>query len=184
MSGLDKVLISDIMGSFVSEVPPTPFVSYCVVCKVFLTNDEMLYVKGRVFHKDCFEGHGNEFPDINQDVISLNSNAKVKLVQLKNLKLRQHGGVNKSKPSPKHKTKTKRKSKKKRPKKKTVKKRRATTKRKKTKNQSRKKKTSRKKRTATKRRKKSRRSARKTSRKASRRPSRRRTPKKKTRRRR
>ena len=175
MSGLDKVLISDMMSSFVSEAPPTPFVSYCVVCKVFLTIDEMVYEKGHVFHKDCFESNGKDFPDVNHALNSLNSNAKVKLVQLKNLKVRQLGGIVQKSSASKPKLKTKRKSKKKRPKRKTVKKRRSSSKRKKIK----KKRSTAKRRTSTKKRKK----PRKTSR-VRKRPSRRRSTKRKTRRRR
>ena len=184
MSGLDKVLISNMMDSFVKETPPAPFVSYCVVCNVFLTKDEMLYEKGHVFHKDCYEEHGKEYPDVNHDLISQNNNAKVQLIQLKNLKERQLEGPNKSSSGPKRKTKTKRKLKKKRPKRKTVKKKRTSSKRKKIKKHSRRKRTSAKRRTATKKRKKSKRTIRKTRSKIRKRPSRRRTSKKKTRRRR
>jgi len=173
MSGLDKVLISDIMGSFVSEAPPTPFVSYCVACNVFLTQDEMVYEKGHVFHKDCFEKHGMDFPDVNHELNSLNSNAKVQLVQLKNLKLRQQAGLVKKSSRAKPKIKTKRKSKKKRPKRKTVKKRSSSSKIKK-------KRSTAKRRTATKKRKK----PRKTRSGVRKRPSRRRLTKRKTRRRR
>jgi hypothetical protein len=177
MSGLDKILISDMMGSFVSEAPPIPFVSYCVVCNVFLTQDEMVYEKGHVFHKDCFESHGKDYPDVNHALNSLNSNAKVQLVQLKNLKIRKQAGLVQKRTASKPKPKTKRKVKKKRPKRKTVKKRSVSSKRKKT--YSRKKRSSGKKRTFTKKRKKSKKSSRKTRSKP-----RRRTAKKKTRRRR
>jgi hypothetical protein len=186
MSGLDKVLISDMMESFVIEAPPSPFVSYCVVCNVFLTKDEMVYEKGNVFHRDCFEKHGKEFPDINQDLISQNSNAKVQLIQLKNLKVRQLGTLNQSSftPKPQAKAKTKRKSKKKRPKRKMEKKRRSSAKRKKTKKRSKKNRTSTKRRIVIERRKKSRRSVRKTRSGVKRRPARRRTSQRKTKRRR
>ena len=179
MSELDKVLISDMMGGFVSEVPPTPFVSYCVACNVFLTRDEMVYEKGLVFHKDCFEKRGKDFPDVNHALNALNNNAKVQLVQLKNLKIRKQAGLVKKSSGSKPKRKTKKKSKKKRPKRKIAKRRRSSSKRKKTK----KKRTPSKRRYATKRRKKSRKSSRKTKRRVRKRPSRRRT-KRKTRRRR
>jgi hypothetical protein len=172
MSGQDKTLISDMMESFVSKAPTTPFVSYCVVCNVFLTQDEMVYEKGHVFHKDCFEKHGKDFPNINHDLNSLNSNAKVQLIQLKNLKIRKLGGLTKDNSSskPRAKTKTKRKSKKKRPK------------RKKTKKQSRKKRASVKKRRVVKKRKKSKKSSRKTKSGIRKRPVRRRTSHRKTKR--
>ncbi len=171
MSGLDKALISAMMESFVNEAPPTPFVSYCVVCKVFLTEDEMMYKKGLVFHKDCFDQHGKEFPEVDQDLINQNSNAKIQLVQLKNLKVRQLGSSDQSSSSPK-------------PKRKTAKKRRSSSKRKKAKKRSSKKRTSAKRRAATNRRKKPRKSARKSRRLVRRRPSRRRTSRRKTKRRR
>ena len=104
MSGLDKVLISDMMESFVTEAPPIPFVSYCVVCHVFLTKEEMVYEKGQVFHRQCFEEHGKEFPNVNRELTSQNTNAKLQLIQLKNLKARQIGVLSTSN-APKNKTK-------------------------------------------------------------------------------
>jgi hypothetical protein len=137
MSGLDKILISDMMEGFVTESPPIPFVSYCVVCKVFLTKDEMIYEKGHVFHKDCFEQHGKDFPIINQDLVSQNTNAKLQLIQLKNLKIRQLEQRSSKKPrsiSRKSKKKSpKRKKLAKRKKKTTKSKRRTSTKKRKTK---------------------------------------------------
>lgn len=174
MSGQDKTLISDMMEGFVSEAPPTPFVSYCVVCNVFLTQEEMVYEKGLVFHKDCFAEHGKDYPVVNYALNSLNRNAKVQLVKLKNLKIRQMGGLDQksSRSKPKIKSKS---SKKKIAKRKTVKKRKSSSKKKGKKQKSRKK-PLRKKRIVLKRRKPgkrtskpSRRSARKTTRKTRRR---------------
>lgn len=130
MSAKDKILISDMMESFVSEVPAKPFVSFCVVCNKGVIIEEMMYEKGRVFHKDCFDKYGKNFPAINQDLLSQSTNAKVELVQLKNLQVRMTGtnpGTSISRP--KTTKKSKRKTKKQRPKKRLVKKKRATSKR-------------------------------------------------------
>src|SRR3990172_4007910 len=91
MSSKDKVLISDMMESFVSEVPAKPFVTFCVVCNKGVISEDMMYEKGRVFHKDCYDKYGENFPAINQDLLSQSTNAKVELVQLKNLKVRMTG---------------------------------------------------------------------------------------------
>src|SRR3990172_1368015 len=82
MSSKDKVLISDMMESFVSEVPAKPFVTFCVVCNKGVISEDMMYEKGRVFHKDCYDKYGKNFPAINQDLLSQSTNAKVELVQV------------------------------------------------------------------------------------------------------
>ncbi|MGQ0790663.1 MAG: hypothetical protein ACT4NJ_00370 [Nitrosopumilaceae archaeon] len=137
MSSKDKTLISDMMESFVSEVPAKPFVSFCVVCNKGVIIEEMIYEKGRVFHKDCYDKYGKNFPAINQDLLSESTNAKVELVQLKNLKVRM-AGTNPSSSISKPKTmkKSKRKTKKKRPKRLVVKRKRTVTKRRITKKRS------------------------------------------------
>lgn len=94
MSSKDKTLISDLMESFVSEAPANPFVSFCVACNKGVIKEEMIYEKGKVFHKDCFTKHGSNYPPVNQELLSVNTNAKVQLVQLKNLKVRIIGGSN------------------------------------------------------------------------------------------
>lgn len=130
MSSKDKTLISDMMESFVSEVPAKPFVTFCVVCNKGVISEEMIYEKGSVFHKDCYDKYGKNFPAINQDLLSQNTNAKVELVQLKNLKVRMAGtnpssSISKPKPT----KKSKRKTKKKRPKRRVAKRKRTFTKR-------------------------------------------------------
>jgi PAB1-binding protein PBP1 len=114
MSSKDKTLIADMMDSFVSDVPANPFVSFCVACNKGVIKEEMVYEKGKVFHKDCFTKHGSNFPPVNQELLSVNTNAKVQLVQLKNLKVRMSGGSNQGSTKPKTKTKkiSKRKTKK------------------------------------------------------------------------
>jgi len=130
MSSKDKVLISDMMESFVSEVPAKPFVTFCVVCNKGVISEDMIYEKGRVFHKDCYDKYGKNFPAINQDLLSQSTNAKVELVQLKNLKVRMTGtNPGSSISRPKTTKKSKRKTKKKRPKRRVVKRKRTAAKR-------------------------------------------------------
>ena len=130
MSSKDKVLISDMMESFVSEVPAKPFVTFCEGCNKGVISEEMIYEKGRSFHKDCYDKYGKNFPAINQDLLSQSTNTKVELVQLKNLKVRMTG-TNPSRPIsiPKITKKSKRKTKKQRPKRRIAKKKRKISKR-------------------------------------------------------
>ncbi|HXV67212.1 MAG TPA: LIM domain-containing protein [Nitrosopumilaceae archaeon] len=115
MSSKDKILISDLMEGFVSEVPAKPFVTFCVACNKGIITEDMLYEKGKAFHKECFEKFGKNFPAVNQDLLSQSTNAKVELVQLKNLKIRMTGAPKPNIVSrPKTKKKTKRKIKKQR----------------------------------------------------------------------
>lgn len=112
MSSKDKTLIADLMESFVSDVPANPFVSFCVECNKGVIKEEMIYEKGKVFHKDCYTKYGNNYPSVNQELLNVNTNAKVQLVQLKNLKVRMMGGLNQNNTKPKAKKKLKRKTKK------------------------------------------------------------------------
>lgn len=130
MSSKDKVLISDMMESFVSEVPTKPFVTFCVACNKGVISEDMMYEKGSVFHKDCYDKYGKNFPAINQDLLTQSTNAKVELVQLKNLKVRMTGTNPSSSISrPKTTKKSKRKTKKQRPKRRVAKRKRTAAKR-------------------------------------------------------
>jgi len=132
MSSKDQILIAGLMESYISDAPAKPFVSFCVFCNKGVTKDAMTYQKGKVFHKDCYDKHGSSFPEVNHELLSQSSNAKVQLVQLKNLKVRMMGTSNSD--SIKRKTitkkKSKRKTKKRQPKRKRTVTRRRTSKRK------------------------------------------------------
>ncbi len=131
MSSKDKTLIAGLMESFVSDVPSNPFVSFCVFCNKGVIKEEMTYQKGYLFHKDCYEKHGSNYPQVNQEHLSQNNNDKVQLVQLKNLKIRMMGTSNPNRV--KIKKKSKRKTKKRPTKRRVTKRKRIATKRKKTK---------------------------------------------------
>jgi hypothetical protein len=89
-----------------------------------------MYEKGRVFHKDCYDKYGKDFPAINQDLLSQSTNAKVELVQLKNLKVRMTGTNPSSAVSrPKTTKKSKHKAKKQRPKRRIAKRKKTAAKR-------------------------------------------------------
>ena len=90
MSSNDKSLIAGVMEGFVNEVPSNPFVSFCVFCNKGVIKEEMVYEKGKVFHKDCYTKHGSTFPTVNQELLSESAEAKVQLIQLKNLKIRMN----------------------------------------------------------------------------------------------
>ncbi len=133
MSSKDKTLISDLMGSFVTDVPADPFVSFCVACNKGVIQMDMTYQKGKVFHKECYDKHGSNYPPVNQELLSQNTNDIVQLVQLRNLKIRMSGSSNPGRVKPKTKKKSKRKTKKRPAKRRVVKRKRTATKRKKTK---------------------------------------------------
>lgn len=116
MSDKDKILISDLMESFVSEVPANPFVTFCAFCTKGVIKEDMVYEKGLVFHKECFNQHGNDFPMVNHDLLSQNTNAKIQLIELKNLKARMMGSTNSENPFSNPKTNLKSNTKKNRPK--------------------------------------------------------------------
>ncbi len=166
MSSKDQVLIAGLMESFIGDAPTKPFVSFCVFCNKGVTKDAMTYQKGKVFHKDCYDKHGSSFPEVNHELLSQSSNAKVQLVQLKNLQVRTMGTSNPD--SIKRKTitkkKSKRKTKKRQPKRQTTKRKRTVTRRRTSKRKSSKKRRMVKRRTTSKRKKTSRKTKRRVSR--------------------
>lgn len=130
MSSKDKTLISDMMEGFVSEMPAKPFVTFCVACNKGVITEEMLYEKGEAFHKECFEKFGKNFPAVNPNLLSQSTNAKVQLVQLKNLKMRMNGtNTSNSASPPITKKKSKRRIKKQRTKKRVPKRKKSSKKR-------------------------------------------------------
>ena len=86
---------------------------------------EMTYKNSQLFHSNCFEQQGKNFPAPNQELLKETSNARVQLVILKNLKIRTVGVSSLASPKPRTKTKkkSKLKAKKRRPKRRTAKKR-------------------------------------------------------------
>lgn len=127
-----------------TTVTNVDYVGHCKFCMMGVPRKEMIFKNSQLFHSNCFEQQGKNFPAPNQEFLELNSKAKVELVQLKNLKIRKMGSSNPDSAKPK--TKTKKKSKRK-TKKRSTKRKRTTTKRKKTKKKTSRKKPSKSKRT-------------------------------------
>ena len=125
-------LIYDLSKDFKKpEKVDKDYVGLCTFCMIGVPRKEMAYKNSHLFHSNCFEQQGKNFPAPNQDLLKESSNAKVQLVILKNLKFRTGGDSSPSTPQPKPqpKKKSKPKAKKRRPKRRTVKKRRTSKKR-------------------------------------------------------
>ncbi len=125
-------LIYDLSKDFKKpEEAPKDYVGLCTFCMIGVPRKEMAYKNSQLFHSNCFEQQGKNFPAPNQEILKESSNAKVQLVILKNLKFRTGGDSSPSTPQPKPqpKKKSKPKAKKRRPKRRTAKKRRTSKKR-------------------------------------------------------
>ncbi len=125
-------LIYDLSKDFKKpEEVDKDYVGLCTFCMIGVSRKEMAYKNSQLFHSNCFEQQGKNFPAPNQELLKESSNAKVQLVILKNLKFRTGGDSSPSTPQPKPqpKKKSKPKAKKRRPKRRTAKKRRTSKKR-------------------------------------------------------
>ena len=125
-------LIYDLSKDFKKpEEAPKDYVGLCTFCMIGVPRKEMAYKNSQLFHSNCFEQQGKNFPAPNQELLKESSNAKVQLVILKNLKFRTGGDSSPSTPQPKPQPKKKSnlKAKKRRPKRRTAKKRRTSKKR-------------------------------------------------------
>ncbi len=93
------------------------YVGFCAFCTMGVSREEMTYKNNQLFHSNCFEQQGKNFPLVNEELQKQTSNAKVQLILLKNLKARTTDISNisntKSRPNPKNRSKPKRKTKKK-----------------------------------------------------------------------
>lgn len=110
---------------------PKDYVGLCTFCMIGVPREEMAYKNSQLFHSNCFEQQGKNFPAPNQELLKESSNAKVQLVILKNLKFRTGGDSSPSTPQPRPQPKKKSnlKAKKRRPKRRTAKKKRTSKKR-------------------------------------------------------
>ena len=125
-------LIYDLSKDFKKpQEAPKDYVGLCTFCMIGVPRKEMAYKNSQLFHSNCFEQQGKNFPAPNQELLKESSNAKVQLVILKNLKFRTGGDSSPSSPQPRPqpKKKSKPKAKKRRPKRRTAKKRRTSKKR-------------------------------------------------------
>jgi hypothetical protein len=91
------------------------YVGFCAFCTMGVSREEMTYKNNLLFHPNCFEQQGKNFPLVNEELQKQTSNAKVQLILLKNLKARTSGISNvsntQSRPNPKKRSNPKRKSK-------------------------------------------------------------------------
>jgi len=163
--GLQNLIFQ--MSNEFKKLEKKEYIGFCSFCNMGVERVEMAYKKNLLFHSNCYEQQGKNFPAVDQEILYQTSNAKVQLVLLKNLKVRTMGISNPDsiKPKTKTKKKLKRKTKKRRPKRRVTKRKRTVTKRRTSKRKPSKKRRIAKRRTASKRKK----TTRKTKRSASRR---------------
>ena len=111
------------------KVSTIDYIGHCTFCMMGVAREELTYKNSLLFHSNCFEKQGKNFPAPNEEFLKQNSNTKVQLVELKNLQVRMMGTSNPNSAKPKSKRKTKKRSTKRR----VTKRKRTATKRKKTK---------------------------------------------------
>ena len=171
--GLQNLIFQ--MSKEFKELEKKEYIGFCAFCTMGVTRDEMAYKNNLLFHSNCYDQQGKNFPAVDQEILYQTSNAKVQLVLLKNLKVRMIGASNLNSTNPKTKTKkkSKRKTKNRQPKRRLTKRKRTATKRRTSKRKPSKKRRVAKRRTTSKRkkitRKTKRRASRRTKRKARRR---------------
>ncbi len=142
--GLQNLIFS--MSKEFKKLEKKEYIGFCSFCNMGVERVEMAYKKNLLFHSNCYDQQGKNFPAVDQEILLQTSNAKVQLVLLKNLRFRTMGTSNPDSTKPKTKkrqpkrrvtkrkrTATKRRTSKRKPsKKRRVAKRRTTSKRKKT----------------------------------------------------
>jgi hypothetical protein len=170
--GLQNLIFQ--MSQEFKELEKKEYIGFCAFCTMGVERVEMVYKNNLLFHPNCYDQQGKNFPAVDQEILYQTSNTKVQLVLLKNLKVRTMGASNIDSTKTKTKKKSKGKTKKRRPKRRVAKRKRTTTKRRTSKRKPSKKRRVTKRRTVSKRKK----TARKTKRRATR------TTKRKARRRR
>ena len=85
------------------------YIGFCVFCTMGVTREEITYKNNLLFHPNCFEQQGKNFPAVNKDLATKQALAKIELVQLKNLKIRTVGSESTPSTTSRPKTKAKKK---------------------------------------------------------------------------
>jgi hypothetical protein len=85
------------------------YIGFCAFCTMGVSREEMVYQNNLLFHSNCFEQQGKNFPAANKDLATRQASAKIELVQLKNLKIRTTVSKSTPRSTPRHKTKAKKK---------------------------------------------------------------------------
>ena len=127
--GLQNLIFS--MSKEFKKLEKKEYIGFCSFCNMGVERVEMAYKKNLLFHSNCYDQQGNNFPAVDQEILLQTSNAKVQLVLLKNLRFRTMGTSNPDSTKPKTKTrkKSKGKTKKRQPKRRVAKRKRTATKR-------------------------------------------------------
>jgi len=127
--GLQNLIFS--MSKEFKKLEKKEYIGFCSFCNMGVERVEMAYKKNLLFHPNCYDQQGNNFPAVDQEILLQTSNAKVQLVLLKNLRFRTMGTSNPDSTKPKTKTrkKSKGKTKKRQPKRRVAKRKRTATKR-------------------------------------------------------
>ena len=127
--GLQNLIFS--MSQEFKKLEKKEYIGFCSFCNMGVERVEMAYKKNLLFHSNCYDQQGKNFPAVDQEILLQTSNAKVELVLLKNLKVRTMGTSNPDSTKPKTKTrkKSKGKTKKRQPKRRVAKRKRTATKR-------------------------------------------------------
>ena len=127
--GLQNLIFS--MSQEFKKLEKKEYIGFCSFCNMGVERVEMAYKKNLLFHSNCYDQQGNNFPAVDQEILLQTSNAKVQLVLLKNLRFRTMGTSNPDSTKPKTKTrkKSKGKTKKRQPKRRVAKRKRTATKR-------------------------------------------------------
>ena len=127
--GLQNLIFS--MSQEFKKLEKKEYIGFCSFCNMGVERVEMAYKKNLLFHSNCYDQQGNNFPAVDQEILLQTSNAKVQLVLLKNLRVRTMGTSNPDSTRPKTKTrkKSKGKIKKRQPKRRVAKRKRTATKR-------------------------------------------------------
>jgi hypothetical protein len=127
--GLQNLIFS--MSQEFKKLEKKEYIGFCSFCNMGVERVEMAYKKNLLFHSNCYDQQGNNFPAVDQEILLQTSNAKVQLVLLKNLRVRTMGTSNPDSTKPKTKTrkKSKGKTKKRQPKRRVTKRKRTATKR-------------------------------------------------------
>ena len=127
--GLQNLIFS--MSQEFKKLEKKEYIGFCSFCNMGVERVEMAYKKNLLFHSNCYDQQGKNFPAVDQEILLQTSNAKVQLVLLKNLRVRTMGTSNPDSTKPKTKTrkKSKGKTKKRQPKRRVAKRKRTATKR-------------------------------------------------------
>ena len=76
--GLQNLIFQ--MSKDFNELEKKEYIGFCAFCNMGVARDEMAYKNNLLFHSNCYDQQGKNFPAVDQEILYQTSNAKTNIL--------------------------------------------------------------------------------------------------------